>query len=214
MKYFNSSNLRARPGLWFSILLLVLYVGAAMLASTTVRADDCPKLLRGSYKDLQMGVPKDLCEYRGKVLMVVNTASYRAYPDQYSDLEALHRKHQDEGLVVLGFPSNDFGGQESGSNNQIAHFCRMTYGVEFPMFEKSHVIGERRIPLFAEPHRRTGHQPRWNFHKYIIARDGERVVSFSSNVSPKDHRLLDQLRAMLEAGEAQGKPPRSDASQS
>jgi glutathione peroxidase len=101
--------------------------------------------------------------------------------------------------VVLGFPSNDFGGQEPGSNKQIAKFCRLTYGVEFPMFEKSSVVGEKRNALFAELHRRTGQQPRWNFHKYLIDRSGSQVLSFESAVSPDDRRLMQELQKMLDS---------------
>lgn len=181
-----------------SLLALVLLMAVSLLASQA-RADGCPELLRHTFGNLQTGEPRDLCHYRGQVLLVVNTASYCGFTDQYAPLEALHRKYKDQGLVVLGFPSNDFGGQEPGSNQQIASFCRLTYGVEFPMFEKSRVVGEGRNALFAELHRRTGQQPRWNFHKYLIDRDGQRVLSFGSAVSPDDRRLVQEMKRMLDA---------------
>jgi glutathione peroxidase len=169
----------------------------ALLAGQA-RAGECPELLRHSFGSLQTGQLQNLCQYQGKVVLVVNTASYCGYTDQYGPLEALYEKYKDQGLVVLGFPSNDFGGQEPGSNQQIASFCRLTYGVEFPMLEKSSVVGGKRNPLFAELHRRTGQQPRWNFHKYLIDRDGKRVLSFESAVPPDDPRLMRELREMLE----------------
>lgn len=177
---------------------LVLMLAAALLASQA-RAGECPELLRHSFNSLQTGESQNLCRYAGNVVLVVNTASYCGYTDQYAPLEALYRKYKDRGLVVLGFPSNDFGGQEPGSNKQIAMFCRLTYGVEFPMFEKTRVVGEGRSTLYAELHRRTGQQPRWNFHKYLIDRDGNRVLSFESAVAPDDRRLMQELNRMLDA---------------
>lgn len=133
------------------------------------------------------------------MILVVNTASYCGFTDQYGGLEALYRKYRDRGLVVLGFPSNDFAGQEPGSNSQIANFCRLTYGVQFPMFAKSRVVGSSRNALFGELARRTGETPRWNFHKYLIDRDGTRVLSFGSAVSPEDSRLKQSLFQLLDA---------------
>jgi glutathione peroxidase len=100
---------------------------------------------------------------------------------------------------VLGFPSNDFAGQEPGGNAQIANFCRLTYGVRFPMFAKSRVVGDGRNAFFAELARRTGEVPRWNFHKYLIDRDGTRVQSFGSNVTPEDGRLTQPMFRWLDA---------------
>jgi glutathione peroxidase len=179
------------------VLSLVLILGS--FVASRASAGECPQLLRHSFMSLQTGERQDLCQYQGKVLLVVNTASYCAYTDQYGGLEALYRQYKDQGLVVLGFPSNDFGNQEPGSNQKIAEFCRLTYGVEFPMFEKSAVVGPQRNALFAELQRRTGEQPRWNFHKYLIDHSGERVLSFGSGVQPNDHRLMQELKKMLDA---------------
>lgn len=197
----NGQSQKARSvSLWYPTLFvlgLVLILGA--FASTRAIAGECPVLLRHSFNSLQTGERQDLCQYHGKVLLVVNTASYCAYTDQYRGLEALYRQYRDRGLVVLGFPSNDFGNQEPDSNQKIAEFCRLTYGVEFPMFEKSAVVGPQRNAFFAELHRRTGEQPRWNFHKYLIDPRGERVLSFGSNVQPDDRRLIQELKKMLDA---------------
>lgn len=197
----NGQSQNARSvSLWYPalfVLSLVLILGA--FGSTRAIAGECPVLLRHSFNSLQTGERQDLCQYHGKVLLVVNTASYCAYTDQYGGLEALYRQYRDRGLVVLGFPSNDFGNQEPGSNQKIAEFCRLTYGVEFPMFEKSAVVGPQRNAFFAELYRRTGEQPRWNFHKYLIDPRGERVLSFGSNVQPDDRRLIQELKKMLDA---------------
>lgn len=181
---------------------LAAFVVLAALAVTGARpaqASECPLLLRHSFPDLRTGEPQDLCQYRGRVILVVNTASYCGFTDQYGGLEALYRKYRDRGLVVLGFPSNDFAGQEPGSNSQIANFCRLTYGVQFPMFAKSHVVGGGRNALYGELARRTGETPRWNFHKYLIDRDGTRVLSFGSAVAPEDDRLKQSLFQLLDA---------------
>ena len=160
--------------LLFSALALLI----AVIYSSPSRAGDCPALLQHSFNSLQTGKPQDLCQYRGKVVLVVNTASYCGFTDQYGGLEDLYRHYKDQGLVVLGFPANDFGNQEPDSNAKIANFCRLTYAVEFPMFEKSRVVGTQRNPLYAQLHQRTGVAPRWNFHKYLIDPSGERVMSF------------------------------------
>ena len=177
----------------------VALVALGLIGVAPALAGECPELLRHSFPSLQTGEAQDLCQYQGKVILVVNTASYCGYTDQYGGLETLYRKYRDLGLVVLGFPSNDFGGQEPGTGKQIASFCRLTYGVEFPMFAKSSVMGEKRNPFHAELARRTGQTPRWNFHKYLIDRNGAKVLSFESAVAPEDKRLLEPLKKMLEA---------------
>ena len=180
--------------LLFSALALL----TAFIYSSQARAGDCPALLKNQFNSLHTGKPQDLCQYRGKVVLVVNTASYCGYTDQYGGLEELYRRHKDQGLVVLGFPSNDFGNQEPESNSKIAKFCRLTYGVEFPMFEKTRVIGAQRNPLYEQLQQHTGVAPRWNFHKYLIDPSGERVLSFESAVAPDDKRLMQELKKMLD----------------
>jgi len=198
MKY-PSPSARAVPLRYPFLFVLGLVLIAGAFAGSRAIASECPQLLRHTFKSLQTGERQDLCQYRGKVLLVVNTASYCAYTDQYGGLEALYRQYKDRGLGVVGFPSNDFGNQEPDGNQKIAEFCRLTYGVEFPMFEKSAVVGPQRNALFAELHRRTGEQPRWNFHKYLIDPRGERVLSFASGVEPDDRRLVQELEKMLDA---------------
>jgi glutathione peroxidase len=181
--------------------LAVLFLGIAPApapAQTPLAATSgCPPLLDREFSRLQTGKPESLCQYRGKVLLIVNTASYCGYTHQYEGLEALYRKYRDRGLVVLGFPSNDFGSQEPGSNREIAEFCRLTYGVEFPMFEKSSVTSLRTNPLYADLLARTGQAPKWNFHKYLVDRNGNAAGTFASRVEPDDRELVALLEKLL-----------------
>ncbi len=142
---------------------------------------------------------RSLCEYAGKVVLIVNTASQCGFTPQYEGLEALYRKYRSKGLVVLGFPSNDFGGQEPGNNNQIAEFCVNQFAIEFPMFAKTRVRGAGTTPLYADLAKASGKAPQWNFHKYLIGRDGKSVRSFESAVEPGDPRLGAAIEAQLAA---------------
>ena len=190
-----SKSIASRPSLWLHAGLLLI----ALTWSAWAAAEECPALLRHTFPSLQTGEPQNLCQYQGKVILVVNTASYCGYTDQYGGLESLYRQYKDQGLVVLGFPSNDFGRQEPGANKEIAKFCRLTYSVEFPMFEKSRVVGENRNPLFAELNRLTGQQPRWNFHKYLIDRSGTHALSFASQVEPQSKEMVQAIESLLKA---------------
>jgi glutathione peroxidase len=129
--------------------------------------------------------------------LVVNTASYCGFTSQYEGLEKVYAKYRQRGLVVLGFPSNDFGQQEPGSSRQIADFCFNTYGVQFPMFAKSTVTGPQASPLFKELAALSRVAPRWNFHKYLIDRQGRVVGNFPSETPPEDPRLLAQIEKAL-----------------
>src|SRR5260370_2717390 len=131
----------------------------------------CPPLLDHTFPSLtDQATP--LCQFEGKVLLVVNTASQCGYTPQYEGLEALYRRYREKGLVVLGFPANDFGGQEPGGNRDIAKFCEVNYGVSFPMFAKSSVSAGQATPLSAPPSPKTRQRPHGNFHTYIIERSG------------------------------------------
>jgi glutathione peroxidase len=134
------------------------------------------------------------CAYQGKVILVVNTASQCGYTPQYEGLEALHRKYSARGLVVLGFPSNDFGGQEPGSNEEIASFCVNQYAVEFPVFAKTEL---KKNPLYGELSKASGQAPAWNFHKYLVDRSGTRVQSFASQVEPNDPKLVAAIEKLI-----------------
>ena len=157
----------------------------------------CNSLLDYSFPSLESGNARSLCDFSGKVVLVVNTASQCGYTPQYEGLEALHKRYQKRGLVVIGFPSNDFGAQEPGSNKEVAEFCKLNYGVSFPMFEKIAVSGQRANPFYAALAQRTGSAPRWNFHKYLIDRNGSRVLSFESAVTPNAATLTREIERLL-----------------
>ncbi len=173
--------------------------GAATAAAATAAAPaGCPALLNQRFDRLQDEAPQSLCQYAGKVLLVVNTASYCGFTGQYKGLEALYAQYRDRGLVVLGFPSNDFA-QERGSNAQIAEFCENTYGVKFPMFSKSAVRGADASPFYRQLAEQAGQAPRWNFHKYVIGRDGKVVGSFGSSVDPQSPKVVELIERQLAA---------------
>jgi glutathione peroxidase len=141
---------------------------------------------------------QSLSSYKGKVLLIVNTASACGFTGQYAGLEKLWQEYKDRGLAVLGFPSNDFGAQEPGSEAEIQAFCSLNYGVSFPLFSKIKTKGPERSPLYgllAEEHG----PPQWNFHKYLVGKDGRIVRAFPSSVAPDDP----QLRAAIDAALAQ-----------
>jgi glutathione peroxidase len=169
-------------------------ISVLLLASTSAMAA-CPTLLDRKMQTLDERT-QSLCEYAGKVLLVVNTASQCGYTPQYDGLEALYRKYRQRGLVVLGFPMNDFGGQEPGSNKEISQFCVNEYAIDFPMFAKSAL---KTNPLYGDLSRASGGQaPRWNFHKYLVDRRGERVQSFGTRVAPNDAKFVNAIERLLE----------------
>ena len=158
----------------------------------------CPAILHHTVERLQDEKPQSLCQYAGKVVLVVNTASFCGFTSQYKGLEALNTQYKDQGLVVLGFPSNDFS-QEKGSNKDIAAFCESTFGVKFPMFTKTQVTGDGAAPLFKQLTAQTGQKPRWNFHKYLIGRDGKVIDQYSSMTGPESKTLLSAIDKALKA---------------
>ena len=162
------------------------------------KASGCPEALDYHKRPLTAEKPVHLCEVmRGKVVLVVNTASKCAYTPQYEGLEKLYERYREHGLIVAGFPSNDFAGQEPGTEQQIQNFCRLTYAVKFPMFEKVRVKGESADPFYHYLARVTGEKPRWNFHKYLLDRNGRVVASFPSQVIPEDKRLVSMIESLL-----------------
>lgn len=162
-------------------------------------ATSCPALLNKTFPRLQDEKPQSLCQYSGQVILVVNTASYCGFTSQYKGLEALYAKYKSQGLVVLGFPSNDFGQQEPDSGQQIAEFCANTFGVKFPMFAKSSVKGAQANRLFAELTQLSGTSPKWNFYKYLIARDGRTVEAYNSLTAPDSRSLVADIERALAA---------------
>lgn len=187
---------------FFSIL-------AAFLASacSQSRAAD-PSLDAGQFYSFQVrkldGSPVHLEQYRGKVALIVNTASKCGFTPQYEGLEALFQEFESRGLVILGFPSNDFGGQEPGSNGDIAHFCRLNYGVSFPMFEKAPVSGAEMQPLYRyltkQANRGLTGEVKWNFEKFLIDRRGRLRARYSSFAKPLSADLKGRIEELLAEG--------------
>lgn len=178
----------------------VLLVGLSMLLGVGCAGAQtaCPALLNHTVERLQDEKPQSLCQYSGKVLLVVNTASFCGFTPQYKGLEALHARYKDQGFAVLGFPSNDFS-QESGSNKQIADFCESTFGVKFPMFTKTQLSGEGASPFYKQLIAVSGQKPRWNFYKYLIGRDGKVVDSYNSMTGPDSKSLIAAIEKSLKA---------------
>lgn len=155
-------------------------------------------LLDQNFRRLASTEEVNLCEaYSGKVLLIVNTASKCGNTPQYDGLEKLYDQYGKDGLVVLGFPSNDFMGQEPGTEGQIEEFCRLTYGVEFPMFEKTAVKKENAHPFYKALADSSGKYPSWNFHKYLIGRDGVLISEFSPGTQPYDDDLVAAIEQAL-----------------
>jgi glutathione peroxidase len=173
--------------------LLVLCV--TVLCGLPQLAAACTELLNHRFTSLQ-GKPVNLCEYANRPILVVNTASKCGYTPQFEKLEAMYKRYRQRGLVVLGFPSNDFN-QELANNREIENFCRLTYFIEFPMMEKGTVKGTNADPFFRQLSAAGGEQPQWNFHKYLIAPDGKTVYSFRSQVEPDSREIMSRLRPML-----------------
>ncbi|MGV0958482.1 MAG: glutathione peroxidase [Limnohabitans sp.] len=157
---------------------------------------NCPRVLQHTVLRLQDEKPQALCQYAGQVVVVVNTASFCGFTPQYKGLEALYAKYKDRGLVVLGFPSNDFS-QEPDSNAKIADFCENTFGVKFPMFVKTTVRGADALPLYKQLAELSGTTPKWNFYKYIIGRDGQSIKSFNSMTGPQDKSFVLEIEKQL-----------------
>jgi glutathione peroxidase len=171
---------------------------AALMISPIASAAPCGNLLDHTVNDIA-GDKENLCQYAGKVVLVVNTASYCGYTPQYKGLQALNEKYKARGLVILGFPSNDFGQQEPGSDREIADFCDRTYAVKFPMFAKTSVKEPGGSAVFDALATATGQRPKWNFHKYLVSRDGKAALSFPSKVEPDSAEFVAKVEELLAA---------------
>ena len=142
------------------------------------------------------GKPQSLAAYKGKVVLAVNVASECGFTPQYAGLQKLYAEQKDRGLVVLGFPCNQFGGQEPGTAAQIETFCQKHYGVTFPLFEKLEVKGVGKAPLYQFLTAKLD-EPAWNFHKYLVGKDGQVIQAFSSKVAPDSPELKAAIEAAL-----------------
>ena len=178
------------------VIFVATLMAFAFAAPSGAAEPPCPPLLDHKFANL-MDEPISLCQFRGKVALIVNSASECGYTPQYDGLEKLYRRYRDRGFVVLGFPANDFGGQEPGSNQQIAQFCQVNYGITFPVFAKTAVVGANANALYRELAARTGQPPKWNFHKYLVDKSAQQVTAFASSVEPNDSRLTAQIEKLL-----------------
>ena len=191
------ANFRTLKRILAWVLLLAMSAAWAQPAGTTPStAAACPALLNHTFARLQDEKPQSLCQYSGKVILVVNTASYCGFTPQYKGLEALYDKYKDRGLVVLGFPSNDFR-QELSSNKEIGEFCRKTYSVDFPMMAQSSVVGPNANPLYKQLAAITKEPPMWNFYKYLILPGGKDIHVYSSSVEPESTAVMSRLKPYL-----------------
>lgn len=174
---------------------------ALMLTAATAFAADTPSLQDIPLKDIE-GKATSLKAYQGKVLLLVNVASRCGNTDQYEGLQSLYDKYKDKGLVILGFPCNDFGAQEPGTNEEIKQFCTAKYNVTFPMFDKIHVKGDEQHPLYAALTGPSGAFPgnvKWNFGKFLIGRDGKPLQRIEPGVEPSDAAIVKAIEAALAA---------------
>lgn len=188
----------------FVLLLAGLLPGWAVSTPTRAAAENTGQSRPGAYAfrfDGIDGKPLALGAFRGRVMLVVNTASQCGFTRQYGPLQALYQRYRGRGLVVIGVPSNDFGGQEPGGNAEIQGFCSSVHGVAFPMAGKSVVRGPQAHPFYrwAAATLGAGNAPRWNFHKYLIGRDGQLAGAFASHVEPDDPALVAAIEAALAA---------------
>ncbi len=178
----------------FGTALVLLLGGGAAAADGPA----CAATLDVTARYLDSDEEVRLCrEFAGKVVLIVNTASKCGFTPQYDGLEALYRQYRDRGLVVAGFPSNDFGGQEPGTEAQIADFCRLTFAIDFPMFAKTRVAPHHASALYRNLAAASGQWPRWNFHKYLLDREGRVVASFPSQTRPQSPEIVGAIEKLL-----------------
>lgn len=192
------------PSLFLVPLLAALSPALATAESTagtsakTLAKSGCPATLDYSFRKLSDAKRVNLCEaYKGQVTLIVNTASRCGFTPQFAELETLYNTYKPRGFTVLGFPSNDFGSQDPGTEKEIATFCSRTYGVKFPMFEKTHAIKSAASPFYRTLGELAGEYPQWNFHKYLLDREGRLVASLPSHVSPTDKQVTDLIEKSL-----------------
>ena len=175
-----------------------LALAAVLAFSASFAHAACNSPLLDKTEKRLLGKTENLCEvYGGKVVLVVNTASKCGYTPQYEGLESLYKTYKDKGLVVLGFPSDQFLGPEYDDETKIAEFCKANYGVTFPMYSKGDVKGDEANPLFKDLIATTGKKPSWNFNKYLIGRDGKTVTHFGSNTKPQEADFVKAIEAEL-----------------
>jgi glutathione peroxidase len=180
--------------------LFIFLLGLIVMSDTSLAASHDDNAYQFSFNTLVGHQPLPLSSFEGKVILIVNTASKCGFTSQYAGLESLYQKYKDRGLVILGVPSNDFGKQEPGDSDQIANFCKLNYGVSFPMTAKEVVSGKQAHPFYvwAKKQLGFGSAPKWNFHKYLINRKGQIITYFYSMTSPDASRLIQAIETALD----------------
>lgn len=187
-----------------AVLATLLLAAAAPAAAAVPAGDDAPTTpiyaLEVEPMALDEAASPTLAPYRGKVMLIVNVASRCGFTRQYAGLEALHKKYADAGLVVLGFPCNQFGGQEPGTEQEIVEFCQARFGVTFPLYAKLEVKGEGQAPLYRWLIARAEDDPgevQWNFEKFLVGRDGQLIARYRSRTEPDDKALIEAIEKAL-----------------
>jgi glutathione peroxidase len=186
-----------------SLLILTLLTNPAVAGSVfpikaPINENGCPSTLDIKTKVLASSETVNPCEkYKGKLVLIVNTASKCGFTDQFGELEALYAQYKSKGFIVLGFPSNDFGNQDPENEKKIASFCRLTYGVKFPMFEKTHAAEANASAIYKTLGNLSGDFPKWNFHKYLLDREGNLLASFPGQIGPKNKKLVALIESQL-----------------
>ncbi|RMG71868.1 MAG: glutathione peroxidase [Bacteroidetes bacterium] len=183
----------------YLIAFSLLYLG--LFAPVQSQLSIMPNSLYDFTMETLDGQKQSLSVYKGKLILIVNTASRCGLTPQYEDLQALYEQYADQGLVILGFPANNFMNQEPGSNEDIAAFCQKNYGVSFPMFAKISVKGDDRHPLYGYLEAQTGEVPSWNFHKFLVHPNGEEIKSFAPRTRVTDADMQETIAAWLAAVE-------------
>lgn len=177
-----------------SLTLLSLLITTA---ASSAFASQCPEILKGEQRLLNSTDTVNLCdEFKGQTLLVVNTASQCGFTSQFDDLEKLYQEYKDQNFVVVGFPSNDFR-QDKGSEEQTAKVCYLDYGVTFPMMARSSVKGSDANPVFEKISDQAGVEPRWNFYKFLVNKNGDVVATFPSSTNPMDSKLRSVIEQQL-----------------
>lgn len=173
----------------------VLIAVLSSIFGVTMAHASCEGIYNHQFKTLQ-GEDINLCDYQNQPLLLVNTASKCGFTPQFEKLESMYTKHKDKGLMIIGFPSNDFR-QELSSNREIGEFCKKTYAVDFPMISQSSVVGPNANSLYKQLANRTQEPPMWNFYKYLILPGGEDIYVYSSSVQPEDAVVMNKLKPHL-----------------
>ena len=176
-------------------LLTKTLFAAFILGASAMANAACTGIYNHQLTTLQ-GQSLNLCDYQDKPILVVNTASKCGFTPQFEALEGMYKQYKDQGLMVIGFPSNDFR-QDPGTNKEIGDFCKLTYAVKFPMMEKSSVFGKNANPLYKELIAQTNTSPKWNFYKYLILPGGKEVFAYASTTKPDDPEILDKIKKSL-----------------